>query len=161
MTPTFKLLKELLSRLTKKEIKLLKKKITYNPIQAEFKNNKSKKLVELILNKPDLSEVQALKYIYSSANRIALIKLVERTILKIDEIYISFDYDPRLFSSERNFQYFILKRKLLILQMRLLRGVESDLPVHLEKIAVSSKKYELYDILIEVLLMKQRFTVIQ
>jgi len=157
MTQSFRLLKDLLARLSKKEVVSLKKKITLNLDAKDERRIKSLHVVNLILNNPELSELQTHRELYSPLNKVAFLKLIERIIEKIDEVYISFIKDIGPFYSERNFYFFYLKRKLLVLQMRWLRGIDFDLGMQFEKIISLSKKYELYDCLIEALLAKQRF----
>lgn len=157
MIHSFKLLKELIAHLSSKEISLLKKRISTNQDKQHEKNSKSKHLFNHILNNPDITAANLEKTIYGAENKIAFVKLIERTIEKIDEIYITFNNDITSFNSERNYYYFALKRKLLVLQMRWLRGIDYDLGLQFERIISLSKKYELYEILIDVLQAKQRF----
>ena len=155
MTTSFKLLKELVYRLSKTELLTLKQKLI-----GSKKNNfnlKSIRLLEIIIDNPDISERETVEKIYKDEINTAFLRLVTRMIEKIDEVYLNLNYDLFELYSERNYQFFNLKRKLLILQMRWLRGVPQNLEFHFEKIISQSKKYELYETLIEVLLIKQRY----
>ena len=157
MTQSFRLLKELLSSLSKRELSSLKKKFFTGTEENDDREIKTQKLVNLIIQVPNVSQVRAEYEIYKSKNEIAFLKLVERIIEKIDEIYVSFNRESIPSFSERNFYFFFLKRKLLIIQMRWLRGVDFDIKVQFERIITLSKRYELYDCLVETLLAKQRF----
>ncbi len=160
MTHSIILLRELLSRLTKKELVLLKKKIASNPDSEGVRTGRSKKLVNLLLSNPEFTSTKIEREIYGGPNHAAFSKLIERTIERIDKIFLNFNRDSVQFYSERNYTFFSLKRKLLILQIRFLRGIEFEISLQFEKIISLSKKYELYEILIEALIVKQRYAVL-
>ena len=157
MIHSFKLLKELLAHLSTKEVSLLAKRISTSQDKQHEKNSKSKHLVKLLLDNPDITAASVEKIVYGVENKIAFSKLIDRTIEKIDDIFITFNKDITSFNSERNYYYFSLKRKLLVLQMRWLRGIDYDLGLQFERIISLSQKYELYEILIDVLQAKQRY----
>lgn len=159
MTHSFKLLKELLSHLSTREIALLKRRIASNQEYDKVRSSKSLFLVNMILNDSEISFIQAGKGIYGIVNRIAFSKLIDRVIDKVDDIFISFSKDVSIFSSERNYFYFSLKKKLLVIQMRLLKGIDYELDWQFEKILTLSRKYEFYEILIDALYTKQRIIV--
>jgi len=157
MTSSFRLLKELIVRLSIKELSLLKKKIEINVESPDKNKNKSKQLLKLVSINPAISQIEVEKELYGQSNKIAFNKLIERAIEKIEEILISFTRDVSTQYSNRNYTYFFLKRKLLILQMYWLRGITFDLEHQLNKIITVAEKYELQDILIDALYAKQRF----
>src|SRR5690349_2611790 len=116
MTNTFKLFKELLLNLTKHELASLKKSIGTNQIPGN-KFNRSIDLINLVLSNPNISKVLAEREIYNTNRNVAFEKLIDRAIERIDEEYILFNREATEFYSIRNYYYFYLKRKLLILQM--------------------------------------------
>jgi len=126
-------------------------------IESSDRNkNKSKKLLKIVLNNPMITKVDVERKLYGSPQKISFDKLIDRTVEKIDEILLNFTRDVTSLYSERNYYYFYLKRKLLVIQMRFLRGVEFDIDTQFEKIISSANKFEHYDIMIEALHAKQR-----
>jgi len=147
--------------LSKKELSLLKKKLEVN-IEASDKNkNKSKALLKLVLNNYEITQVELEKGLYGSSNKIAFNKLIDRAIEKIDEVLLNFSTDVTSIYSERNYYYFYLKRKLLVIQMRLLRGIEFNFDLQLEKIISLAEKFEHYDVMIEALHARQRHVILR
>jgi hypothetical protein len=157
MTKSFRLLKEILSRLTDNEVNSLEKIMASKRDPKNGIHNKGNQLIKVILKDLTISEAEVHKLIYTIPNNIAFRKLIERVIEKLDIIYFNFDKDAFHLYDERNFYFFYVKRKLLSLQMRRLRGVDFDFNNQLEKVIKISKRFELYDVLIEALLVKQRF----
>jgi hypothetical protein len=161
MTHSFRLFKELISRLSPKEISLLKKKFEVSIETSDKNKNKSKELLKWILKNPEVTKVEVERGLYGTANKLAFDKLLDRAIEKIDELLIVFTRDTTTIYSERNYSYFYLKRKLLVVQMRLLRGVEFDLGGQLEKIISAAIKFEHFDVQIDALYIKQRHEVLR
>ena len=156
MSNSFILLKELITRLSPREILYLKMKVAPSTETEDMRSGKSKKLINLILSDSSISRTKIEKAIYGGPNRTASTKLIDRAIDRVDEIFLSFSNETATFKSERNYYYFSLKRKLLVLQMRWLRGIEYDLDKQFEKIAFLAVRYELFDIAIDVLHAKQQ-----
>jgi hypothetical protein len=161
MIHSFRLFKELIFRLTDKEIFLLKKKFEVGIKSTDKNKNKSKELLKLVLKNPEITKVEVERKLYDDSSKAAFNKLIDRAIEKIDEILITFSRDVTTVYSERNFAYFHLKRRFLIIQMRLLRGIEFDFRNQLEKIITSANRFEHYDIMVEALSAKQRHEVLR
>jgi len=157
MTHSFRLFKELLLRLSKKELSFLKRKLEVNVESSDKNKNKSKELLKLVLKNMEITQIEVERGLYGTSNKIAFNKLIDRAIEKIEEILIGFTKEASLIYSERNYYYFLLKRKLLVLQMRWLRGIGFDLEQQFDKIIALSEKYELVEILIDALYSKQRY----
>jgi hypothetical protein len=157
MTNSFRHFKEMLSRLSKNELLLLKKRIELNEESLDKNKTKSKKLLKLVLKNPYLTKIETEKELYGQQNKVAFNKLIDRANEKIDEILIGFNRSANTIYSERNYYYFLLKRRLIVLQMKWLRGIEFDMESQFDKIILLAKKFEHYEILIDVLLVKQRY----
>jgi hypothetical protein len=157
MTNAFRHFKELVYRLSKKELLLLKRKIDANSDVNDKNKNKSKHLLRLILGNKEITQIELEKELYGVSNKVAFDKLIDRSTEKIDEILIGFNREASSLYSERNYYYFYLKRKLIVLQMKWLRGIDFDLQSQFDKIISLSRKYEHYEILIDVLHVKQRY----
>jgi hypothetical protein len=156
MSSSFLLLKDILEHLSPKELNSLKKRLAENMTREETTELKSAQLVNLILNEESISEINALKVIYGQRNHVAFSKLVLRLIDTVDEIYILFNNTDFDMYHERNYNYFYLKRKLLILQMRMLKGISTNLGSQCDKIISLSRKYEFYELVVETLRIKQK-----
>jgi hypothetical protein len=161
MNHNFRLFKELMGKLSYKELSQLKKKFETKIESSDRNKIKSKKLLSFFLKNPEIQQIELEKKLYGITNKEAFDKLIERAIEKIDEVIIDFSRDSISVYSERNYYFFYLKRKLLIIQMRLLRGIDFDIDNQLEKIISIAKKYELYDAMIDALLAKQRSLVLR
>ena len=88
MTSSFRLYKELIIRLSQKELSLLRKKLEANVESPDKNKNKSKQLLKLVSLKPELTQIEVEKKLYGEVNKSAFNKLIERNIEKLEEILI-------------------------------------------------------------------------
>jgi hypothetical protein len=157
MINSFKHFKESLSKLTPKELLMLKKKLEMKFEAVDKNKSKSKELLKLVLKNPQITRIEIEKKLYDGPHRIAFDKLVDRANEKIDEIFLGFGKESTSIYSLRNYYYYFLKRKLLLLQIKWFRGLNTDLESQFDKIILLAEKYELYEILVDVLYVKQRY----
>jgi tetratricopeptide (TPR) repeat protein len=139
----------------------LKKKFEVKSEIYDKNKNKSKDLLNFFLKAPEIHAIDLEKKIYGGSNKEAFHKLIERAIEKIEEVIISFTRDSMSNYLERNYYYFYLKRKLLVIQMMWLRGVHFDINKQLDRIISISKKFEFYDVTMDALHIKQRYLVLR
>jgi hypothetical protein len=150
-------LKNLIYKLKKEEIRSLVNFLNHN--QKEKKNEKLKsiQLLELILLNKNLTSIELQNELYKKENNQAFNKLVNRLKDKIYEILL---FDSNLdiaISTKRNRTIFNIRKKLIQCEIMFSRGINDELESLQDKIILVSKKFEIYDGLIEALQSKQRY----
>ena len=155
---SLKSLKNIVSKLTEEENKILLKILNYNNISKN--ESKSIHLINFLLSKNNYSINDIQNYIYGKSNYNAFNKLLNRTKYKIFETII---FDLSILSnnfSKRNKVNIDLRKKLLQADILQLKGLRSEvLPIY-NHIIIRSKFFELYDIQVQALISKQRLQLI-
>ncbi|MBL0256166.1 MAG: hypothetical protein IPQ03_01080 [Bacteroidetes bacterium] len=150
-------LKNLIHKLKKEEVRSLYKFLDFNSERNDPNQLKSKQLVDLILDNKDYSTLDLQKTLYGVPNYAAFNKLVNRLYDKVLEVIILDINLNRGYYSERGRRVFELRKKMIQVDLLILKGLRENLNKELEKIIDQSKEYEIYDILIQALYSKQRF----
>jgi hypothetical protein len=148
-------LKKVLYRLNKEEVKFI---INYLNHQKKSLNRdlKSVQLIRLILKNENIS-IQELQISLNIENRFSLNKLINRLKEKIYELILLDNNLNKSISVKRNRLIFKVRKKLIIAEILFSRGINEDVEMIYDEIISISKKYEIYDTLLEALYAKQRF----
>jgi hypothetical protein len=154
----FNILKDILLRLTKKEISALKSYLRSNRLGAQEETIKTLQLLKLIIDDTHYSSKRIQNEIYGRENYLAFNKLTNRLKESIYEVLI---WDINLKDSRtyqlRNQVYFELKKRLIKCEILYLRGITIELEKQFEYVISESKKFDLYDCVLEGLNLKRRF----
>lgn len=150
-------LKNLIHKLKKEEVRSLYKFLDFNSERNDPNQLKSKQLVDLILDNKDYSTLDLQKTLYGVPNYAAFNKLVNRLYDKVLEVIILDINLNRGYYSERGRRVFELRKKMIQIDLLILKGLRENLNKELEKIIDQSKEYEIYDILVQALYSKQRY----
>jgi hypothetical protein len=146
--------KDLVIKLTAQETS---SSISYLRIKNKGTDNIDPKgilLVKLILKKPEITSIEASRKIYKKVSIEAFEKLVHRTKASIFECML---YDIQLEKySARTSVVFRMRKKILLCEVLNHRDMNSEFEIQLTHVISKCKKYEIYDILIHALRLKQR-----
>ncbi|MBK7572236.1 MAG: hypothetical protein IPI10_11645 [Bacteroidetes bacterium] len=150
-------LRSLIKKLSGEEMKVLFRIL--QP-QKESKNkleNKSLLLVNLLLVEPSLSSNEIQKNIYESLNYSAFNKLCSRLREKaLDSMLMDSSIENGGYS-KRNEIVFELKKKLIQADILNLKGLRDQADSICKKIIVVSSEYEIYDLIIQSLITREKF----
>ncbi|HRH66717.1 MAG TPA: hypothetical protein PLU53_10510 [Bacteroidia bacterium] len=154
------LLKNLIHKLKKEEVRSLYRFLEFNTERMDSSQLKSQQLVDLILDNREYSPLDLQKTIYGKENHVAFNKLVIRLYDKVLEV-ITLDVNlNRGYYSARGKKVFELRKKMIQVDLLILKGLRENLNRELDKIIEQSLDFEIYDILIQALYSKQRFSVV-
>ena len=158
---TLSTIKSLIGKLKREEVKSLLKFLRYYLDTEDESKGKGTQLVENILADPECTAKDLQAGLYGKENYHAFSKLLNRTKDKIYEVLLFDQNLSKPYYSNRNRIVFEIRKKLLQSEILLLRGMTDEFENFLNKIISKAKEYEVYDSLIEALLTKQRFMVLQ
>ena len=146
---------DLVSKLSSSERKLL---LRFNRLLMDDpKENPSTILITELLNKRERNEVDLQNLLYNKENINAFRKLIQRTYDKIlDIILLKHSIDGSEFYDSRSKEIFILRKKLLQIEILLIRGFKRSYLIVIEKIIKKAYNYEYYEILLYALFKKRR-----
>lgn len=150
-------LKNLLYSLRKDEIHSVFKFIKMNLDIGERSTLKSIQLIEIILDNKTYTAVDLQKTIYGDINRVAFNKLVNRLYDKILEVICLEPNINRGSFSDRAKMVFHLRKKMIVIDLLIIKGLRSNLDREIDAVISKSKEFEVYDILVQALYSKQRF----
>ena len=150
----FNSLINLINKLGEEEVKSLNKFLKY---YNEKNNNKSSRLLEIILNSKEYNLINIQKQLYDKVNWQAYNKLIDRLKDKILEVLLFNSNISREEYPERIRVIFELKKKLILCDVLSFKGLRDDADLLCRKIIAKADKYELYDIVMNSLIIRQRF----
>ena len=150
----FNSLINLINKLGEEEVKSLNKFLKY---YNEKNNNKSSRLFEIILNSKEYNLINIQKQLYDKVNWQAYNKLIDRLKDKILEVLLFNSNISREEYPERIRVIFELKKKLILCDVLSFKGLRDDADLLCRKIIAKADKYELYDIVMNSLIIRQRF----
>ena len=127
---------------------------------ADSTNLKSVQLIEIILDQENFTANDIQKTIYGKINYSAFNKLVNRLKDKALEILILDSNLNRGYYSERSRTIFALRKKLIQIEILILKGMRYKIINELNLIIYKAKTFEMYDIQVQALYAKQRFLVV-
>ncbi len=145
----------LINKLSGEELKTLLKFITY----YNSKNNisKSEELLKILATENSINPINIQKQLYNKINNYAFNKLVERLNNKVLEVIIFDSNISKNYYPERVKVIFDLKKKLIQSDVLSLKGLREDADDLCKKIISKAEKYELFDIVMSSLIIRQRF----
>jgi len=153
----FSELKGLISTLRSNELETAKKFVVAFDSNITRRNNKSLKLFKLILKKPDVKKVAAIRHVGKDVQERSFDKLVGRLKSKIFEsLALNVNLDRRdLYSSNYRINK-LLRKRLTEADIAFGKNI-LDLAVEMyDKIIATGKRFEIYDVLLNALLTKQQ-----
>ncbi len=153
---SLKVLKIVVNKLTKEEMKILFKSLSYNNKIENAQREKSLKLIKFLLSIDEISSKEVQFFLYGKSNYSAFNKLINRLKQKIYEIIILSNSINSNNFSNRNKVNLDLRKKLLQADILQLKGLRKNILPLYNYIILNSNKYELYDILVQALNSKQR-----
>ena len=151
----FNSLINLINKLGEEEVKSLNKFLKY--YNEKNNNNKSSRLLEIILNSKEYNLINIQKQLYDKVNWQAYNKLIDRLKDKILEVLLFNSNISREEYPERIRVIFELKKKLILCDVLSFKGLRDDADLLCRKIIAKADKYELYDIVMNSLIIRQRF----
>lgn len=158
---SLKNLKNLLHKLRKDEVQSLFHFLQMNSDTIDKDFGKSLQLVRVILDNKDYTSQEIQKLIYGQVKSMAFSKLVNRLYDKVLETIILDQNLNKGKYSERGRMVFILRKKMIQIDLLILKGLRENINKELDQIIHKSNEYEIYDILIQALYSKQRYILIQ
>ncbi|HYV55371.1 MAG TPA: hypothetical protein VE933_12365 [Chitinophagaceae bacterium] len=154
---TLSTIKNLISKLKREELKSLFKYLRYYQDSNTASKGKAIQLLEILIERPELTSKDVQIAIYGKENYQAFNKLLSRTKDKIYEVLLFDQNLAKPYYSDRNRVVFEIRKKLVQSEVLYLRGMTDELASFQNKIISKAKDYELYDSLIQALQAKQRF----
>lgn len=154
-------LKNLISKLNDEEYTSVINFLKFNSPQTGRANLKSVLLVEIAKDKQAYTSNEIQKTIYGNVNHVAFNKLVNRVYTKVLDVII---LDSNLYNgkySSRNKVVFELRKKVLQVDLLILKGIRENIEREIDYIIHKSRTFEIYDVLIQALYSKQRFLTLQ
>ena len=145
----------LINKLNKEELKSLLKYLKY--YNEKNSSSKSLELINIILNSNNYNALTIKKQLYKGVNNFAFNKLIERLKDKILEVLLFNSNISNDNYSERVKVIFDLKKKLIQCDILSLKGLRDDGDLLCRKIISKAEKYELYDIVMNAQIIRQRF----
>jgi hypothetical protein len=144
---------DLIKRLKQDEYSVVKKYLTF---QVDKTSNKSLHLLELIKKSTEPKANLIQKEIYNCSNLYAFNKLVDRLKSKILD---SFLIDSNLNNNypERIKINFELRKRLIQSDILSQKGLRDEADILCKRIITKARTYELYDIISQAILIRQRF----
>ena len=152
----FAYLLKILRKLSRDEIKTLRQ---YFDFYYDLADNKPRKLLELILCKIDsVSDDKLLHIIHQSFKKSETSNLTSRIIQNIHESLVT-EPNIRKKGTFKSYEKAYLTVSKRIMQIRVLwgKGISTKIPLMLGRIEKEAIKYELFDELIQILLLKQEY----
>jgi hypothetical protein len=153
----FNSLVELIKRLQHDEYILVKKYLTF---QSDKSMNKALLLLELIRKTISPKPSFIMSELYSNANQLAFNKLVDRVKTKILDSFL-IDSNLKNTYPERILVNFELRKKLIQSDILSQKGLRDDAETLCKSIITKAKQYELFDIITQAYLIRQRFASIR
>ena len=151
----FNSLVNLIKKLSEEELKSLLKFMKYYGEKSNI--SKSIELVEIILNAKEYNALNIQKQLYKGTNQHAFNKLIDRLKNKILEVLLFNSNISKDIYPERVRVIFDLKKKLIQCDVLSLKGLRDDGDLLCRKIIAKAEKYELFDIVLNALIIRQRF----
>jgi hypothetical protein len=145
----------LIDKLNEEEKKSLIKYLKYYSSRNNF--SKGEKLLRMISKNKNLKVVDLQMQLYGKVNDVAFKKLVERLKDKILEVLIFNSNISKRYYTDRVRVIFDLKKKLIQCDILSLKGLRDDGDILCKKIISKAEQYELFDILMSALIIRQRF----
>ncbi len=150
-------LRSLIKKLSGEEMKVLLRILQPQKESKSKSENKSFLLVNLLLVEPSLSSNEIQKNIYGSLNYSAFNKLCSRLREKaLDSVLMDSSIESCGYS-KRNEIVFELKKKLIQADILNLKGLREQADAICKKIIVVSSEYEIYDLIIQSLITREKF----
>lgn len=151
----FKELKEVLSVLKSSELEVAKKHLIAYSTNHTLKSSRSLELFKLLLKKPHIDQHKAAKRLKYDSER-SFLRLIQRTLSRVEESLI---LEVNINRPQTYSLLFTTKFKIrkLIMQSQILsaRGLVNQSIKLTDQVLKDSKRYELYDEIIEALYNKQ------
>jgi hypothetical protein len=145
----------LINKLNQEEKKSLVKYLKYYSNRSDF--SKSEKLLKIISKNHNFNIIDIQFQLYGKVNEIAFKKLVERLKDKTLEVLIFNSNISKKYYTDRVRVIFELKKKLIQCDILSLKGLRDDGDFLCKKIISKAEQYELFDILMSALIIRQRF----
>lgn len=145
----------LIKKLSSEELKTLFKFINYYNSKNNF--SKSEELLKIILTGKTFLSNNIQNKLYGKQNNYAFNKLVERLNEKILEVIIFDSNISKKYYPDRVKVIFDLKKKLIQSDVLSLKGLREDADDICKKNVSKAEKYELFDIVMSALIIRQRF----
>ena len=142
-------LKKLISKLSTREINLLKKQIDSSEITLS--GSKSLMLLKLLKSKKEITSSEIQKSIYGKLNYLAFNKLCNRFKELIYDVLLLESSIQTSGYSKRNNLSFELRKKVIQADIIQLRGMSDDLMNIHNSVISKSYSFEFYEILIQAL----------
>ncbi|HNQ61862.1 MAG TPA: hypothetical protein PKJ62_05695, partial [Bacteroidia bacterium] len=149
-------LKSILKTLNQQELNSLEKFVLYQGGKDEVGVSKTTQLIKLVLDSGNFSSIDIQKTIYGKLNYSAFNKLANRLKERILEVIL---FNSSIRSSnyaERSKTIFELRKRMIQVDLLILKGVRSKVIDELNLIIKKADDYEIYDVLIQALYTKQR-----
>lgn len=153
-------LREILRTLKPEELKSLKAFLELGGISMGSQLLKSIDLIGLTLDQKNYTAPELQKVLYGKINYQAFNKLVNRLKDKTLEVLLLNINLKRGYYSERSKTIFELRKKLIQVELLILKGVRLKIISELNLIIEKAKVLEVYDVLVQALYAKQRFQVL-
>lgn len=153
-------LKNLIHKLKREEVKSLYRFLEFNSERGDQSPLKTSQLVDLIMDNKNYTSIDLQKTIYGKENSVAFNKLVNRLYDKVLEVIILDLNLHRGYYSERAKKVFELRKKMIQIDLLNLKGLKENLASQIDKVIEQARVFEIYDILIQALYSKQRFSLI-
>jgi hypothetical protein len=144
----------LLNKLNDDELKSLLKFLKY---YNDNHISKSSELVDVIINKKEFNALNIQKLLYGKSNKTSFSKLIDRLREKVLEVLLFNSNISKEQYPERVRVIFDLKKKLIQCDVLSIKGLRDDGDLLCRKIISKAEKYELFDIVVNALAMRQRF----
>lgn len=149
----------LLSKLNTEERKQLQKILQSR--KSEQDGNKTLKLVGILLEEKKINHSDIQVMLYGKENYMAFNKICSRLKEKILDVIL---LDPCILSSnysKRNEVLFSVKKKIIQADILNLKGLRDDADSVIKKMILLSKEYEMYDLVIQALQIREKFAIIR
>jgi hypothetical protein len=143
----------LLKRLSIVEVKFLLKLLG----NEHEKSLKSIELTKIIYFENETNSIIIQKKIYDKINNIAFRKLVERLKNKVLDSLLIQPFETVKGTEARSMVIFDLRKKLIQSDLLSLKGLREDADSLCKRVISKAQEYELYDIISQSLLIRQRF----
>jgi hypothetical protein len=150
-------LKAILKTLKPEEINSLEKFISYQTDREDQLRSKSSVLLKLMLGPEDYTANEMQRTLYGKLNYPAFNKLVNRLKEKTLEVILFNANLQRGHYSERSRMVFELRKKLMQIDLLILKGLRVKILDEINLVIKKAKEFEIYDVLVSILYSKQRF----
>lgn len=150
-------LRSVIKKLTRDEMKFLLRILQSKIEDAKRGESKSQLLIKLLLVEPNLNSTEIQNKIYGKLNYSAFNKLCSRLQEKaLDSMLLNSSIESAGYS-KRNEVVFELKKKLIQADILNLKGLREQADSICKKIIVVSKDYEIYDLVVQSLITREKY----